>query len=146
MPKSQNLRSRLKMADRRRRRRLADKSASNGVSPNQPDVDSPTQTLGSQGPDVVGLLTEAALGIAEKRRDVRDASIVGALRAIVNNGEPKSVPAPAVYQSMLDRLERAQVSDAEGEKGAAALLKISLENVDPNVHDQLIKFLSLIAS
>lgn len=141
MPKSPKLRSNLKAADRRRRRRnLA------GRGHDRPTAPSDVNRRPTDGVDVPQLLIEAVLSIAERDAALNDSAVVGALRAIKNGSASRSAYTQAVCEEMIRRLDAAAVGEPQRRKAAGELLTIALDNTDSESPDRLIRYLALIAS
>ncbi|MCS7469872.1 hypothetical protein NZK35_24740 [Stieleria sp. ICT_E10.1] len=141
MPKSPKLRSNLKAADRRRRRRnLA------GCGHDRQTDTSDANRRQPDGVDVPQLLIEAVLSVAEREAALNDSAVIGALRAINNRSTSRSVFTQAVCQEMIRRLDAAGVGEPQRQKAAGELLTIAVDNTDSQSPHRLIRYLALIAS
>ncbi|MCA9136603.1 MAG: hypothetical protein KDB00_07585 [Planctomycetales bacterium] len=141
MSKPVNLRSKLKAADRRRRRRP--NATSERIQSGGP---LPTTHTAASTIDVAGILADAATRVAETTTDLKDTAIVGALRAIAKGTSPASIFTDTVYNAMVRDLDAAGVTPEDRRKAAGDLLKIALDNVDPAESDRLIKYFAWIGS
>ena len=141
MPKSPKLRSNLKAADRRRRRRKMAgcghdaEAARSAEARRQPD-----------GADVPQLLIEDVLSVAEREAALNDSAVIGALRAVKNGSASRSAFTQAVCDEMIRRLDAAAVGEPQRRKAAGELLTIALDNTDSQSPHRLIRYLALIAS
>ncbi|QDV46427.1 hypothetical protein Enr13x_63360 [Stieleria neptunia] len=141
MSKSPKIRSNLKAADRRRRRRNL---AGRGGDPQTAPGDACRGQ--SDGVDVPQLLIEAVLGVAGREAALNDSAVIGALRAVQNGSTSRSAFTQTVCGEMIHRLDAAGVSETQRRKAAGELLTIALDNTDSQSPHQLIRYLALIAS
>lgn len=142
MPNSSKLRSKLKAADRRRRRRQSG-SVNPATNNTSHSTAKPTAT---QTIDVASILVEAALAEADSSPELKDTAIVNALRSIKNDSPPNSQYTERVFRRMVADLDAAGVSQSDRLRSAADLLSVAVENTAPDEPDRLIKYLTLIAS
>lgn len=145
MAKSPNLKSRLKAADRRRRRRTA-ADVQRRVTETTSTACAPDAHSPATKPDVAAILVDAALTVANENESLTDSAVIGALRAIKHGSGSKSPTTESVFREMVRRLDQAGISAAERAHAAGDLLGVVATNVDPGSKDRLITFLSLIAS
>lgn len=137
MSKSAKLKSRLKASDRRRRRRDVGGSSSyppahTGATQTQPQV------------DVAGLLAEAALRLAERSPQVRDATIYAALNCLATQSTPKKEATAQVLDEMTKTFEASAIPPKDARRAARELCLIAKQNMSPDDADQFLRYLALI--
>lgn len=137
MSKSGKLKKQLKSAQRRRQRRPASTAS---VSP-------PVSASGSElqpSVDIAGIISEAILITAGKRGNLRDSAVLAALKALKGISKANSEAAVELLDTMESKLDQNQVSSRERHAAANEMLKLAENSIDPNVPDQMIRFLSLL--
>lgn len=141
MSKSLKQKSRLKAADRRRRRRPIVATA-----PNHSGAQSSRREAASESIDVAGILTDAVMRIAEKTPELKDSAVIGALRAIIKETSPNSTYTDTVYSEMVLGLDAANIPPTDRRSAAKDLLSLALVSVDPDDPTRLVKSYAWIAS
>lgn len=97
MARAKDLKQKLKAADRRRKRRPA--AANQGRSA-VGSTSSASQPGGSLPVDVVGLVAQAILDVADRDSSITDATVVTALRCSVRLSEPSRGDAKTVLRAL----------------------------------------------
>lgn len=136
MAKTDRLKSKLKSADKRRRRRL--QSTAERTSAEQLSV----SVLPSV--DVHALLAGAILKTAETSIALRDSAAIAALRCIITGGVSKSSEAQEVQDAMRLALREASISERDARAAAEELLDLALNSHGSDRPDQFLQYLSLI--
>ncbi len=90
-------------------------------------------------------MTEAILMVADRTPELKDSAVLSALRAIATEGQPASEFAKQLSAEIATQLDREQVGAKDRRRAATDLIKLLPAKLDPDVPDQLIKYLSLLA-
>ena len=141
MSKSLKLKSILKAADRRRRRRFSD-----AAPPNAAPLISNIPPDSTVHCDVTAIMIDAALAVAQQNSGLKDSAIIGALRAMKSDSRSNAMFTQIVYDEMVARLDQAGINGSVRRKSAGDLLEIALQNVSPDAQRQLINYLELLAT
>ncbi|MEL6110845.1 MAG: hypothetical protein AAFU85_32975, partial [Planctomycetota bacterium] len=136
MAKTDRLKSRLKSADKRRRRRLHSTAARPTETPTAVSVLPPV--------DVPALLAAAILATAQDSGVVRDSAAVAALRAIITGRSSNSSEAQKVQDAMSRALGDAEIPERDARAAAEELLDLALNSPSSDRPDQFLQYLSLI--
>ncbi|TWU59010.1 hypothetical protein Poly51_17950 [Rubripirellula tenax] len=141
MSKNDDLKRRLKAADRRRARRpLASASTANSAVAYGDEDSSSTNRV-----DVTGLCIVEILKLDDKRT-FRDSEVLTAMRSCLTGGTPSSAEAQLLSQRFEAISQREDVSEREYRDALQGLVRNALNHRNQDDDSAFIQFLSVLAS
>ncbi|TWU49692.1 hypothetical protein [Rubripirellula reticaptiva] len=141
MAKNDNLKQKLKAADRRRSRRTASQADSSGAAIAFCDDDSAS----TNSVDVTGLCVAEILKMNGKQ-SFRDSEVITAMRSCLNAGTPSSSEAQLLSQRLNAIGKRDDVSEKRFRDALQSLVKSGLDHRNEDNDSAFVQFLAVLAS
>lgn len=144
MARRDDLKKRLKAADRRRSRRESS-HAVDGIADDQSSGTAISDSASGSGADVTGLCVDAILKM-NGRKSFRDSEVVGAIRSCLTGGTPGSSEAQLLKQRLTAIESRDDVTTRRFRKALETLLQSAADHRVADDDTAFMQFLSIMAS